>query len=93
MGQYLNKIRQHERMQPIETVKAEEVLRQQQKALDPIPTIQPGDRIEWQRADLTVQHGIVDYLHTDADGQQWAFVSIGETWTAVNVTCAKGSHA
>jgi hypothetical protein len=92
MGKYLDKIRQHEGTQPIETVKAEKALKQQ-KALDPIPTIQPGDRIEWERADLTVQHGIIDYLHTDADGQQWAFVSIGETWTAVNVKCAKRSTA
>jgi hypothetical protein len=92
MGKYLDKIRQHERTQPIETVKAEEALKQQ-KALDPIPTIQPGDRISWLRAG-TVQQGFVDFLHDDADGTRWAFVTLADrSWSAVNVKCAKGSHA
>jgi plastocyanin len=75
MGKYLDKIRQHEGTQPIETVKAEEALKQQ-KALDPSPTIQPGDRITWTRGDLTVQHGVIDFLHTDPDGTGWAFYTL-----------------
>lgn len=85
MGQYLNKIRQHERTQPIETVKAEEALRQQPKALDRIPTIHGGDRIEWERADGTRQTGLIEVVHEDVDGQHWAFCTLpDETWTAVN---------
>jgi hypothetical protein len=90
MGKYLDKIRQHEGTQPIETVKAEEALKQQ-KALDPSPTIQPGDRIEWERAG-TAQQGLVDFLHCDADGTMWAFCTVaGGSWTAVNMKFAKGS--
>lgn len=71
---------------------AKEALRQQ-KALDPIPTLHHGDRIEWERADLTVQHGIVDVVHRDTDGQAWAFCTVpGGSWTAVNVKFSKGSH-
>jgi hypothetical protein len=44
----------------------------------------PGDRIEWERADLTVQHGVVDFLHTDPDGTGWAFVTLASDWVAVN---------
>lgn len=57
------------------------------------PTIRVGDRIEWERADLTVQQGIVDVVHRDTDGQAWAFCTVpGGSWTAVNVKFAKGSH-
>jgi len=70
---------------------AKEALRQQ-KALDPVPTIQPGDRITWTRGDLTVQHGLVDVVHRDTDGQAWAFCTVpGGSWTAVNVKCVKRS--
>jgi hypothetical protein len=83
MGKYLDKIRQHERTQPIESVKTEEAFRQHQ-ALAQIPTIQAGDRIEWQRAG-TAQQGLVDFLHCDADGRMWAFCTgLGGSWTWVN---------
>lgn len=50
----------------------------------PLPTIQPGDRIEWLRAG-TVQTGTVDLLHVDADGTRWVFVTLADnTWAAVN---------
>ena len=88
MGKYLDKIRQHERTQPIETVKAEEALKQHQ-ALDPSPTIQPGDRIEWERADLTVQHGVVDFLQT-YPGEMWAFCTRPDgEWCALNTKYLK----
>jgi hypothetical protein len=46
----------------------------------------PGDWIEWERADLTVQHGVVDVLHTDADGTGWAFYTLLDgSWGAVNL--------
>jgi hypothetical protein len=84
MGKYLDLIRQYERTQPIERVKTEEALSQQQ-ALDPIRPVQPGDRITWTRGDLTVQQGIVDVVHRDTDGQAWAFCTVpGGSWTAVN---------
>jgi hypothetical protein len=49
------------------------------------PVIHSGDLIEWQRADLSIQRGGVDYLHTDDAGQQWAFCTRPDGgWTAVN---------
>ncbi|HEV8328446.1 MAG TPA: hypothetical protein VGQ08_13275 [Nitrospiraceae bacterium] len=48
------------------------------------PVMHPGDRISWTRGDLTVQHGVVDFLHTDPDGTSWAFVTYEGTWCAVN---------
>jgi hypothetical protein len=59
----------------------------QQKALDPIPTAHSGDQIEWHRAD-SLQHGTVNFVHVDADGLAWAFVTIGQSWAAVNLKCA-----
>ena len=48
-------------------------------------TIQAGDRITWTRGDLTVQQGVVDFLHTDP-GEMWAFCTLPDgRWTAVNV--------
>jgi hypothetical protein len=81
MGKYLDKIRQHERTHP---VVMEEALTQQ-KALDQSPTVHPGDRITWTRGDLTVQHGTVDVVHLDTDGQAWAFCTVpGGSWATVN---------
>lgn len=56
---------------------AKEALRQQigQKQ-DPAKTIQPGDRVFWQRGDLTWQTAVVDFLHIDADGGQWIFSTL-----------------
>ena len=52
------------------------------------PTVQVGDQIEWQRAG-TVQHGLVDFLHQDADGVTWAFVTLAEnTGAAVDLKYA-----
>ena len=48
------------------------------------PTIQPGDQISWMRAGQR-QVGLVDFLHRDSDGQDWAFVTLGENWAAVNL--------
>jgi len=45
--------------------------------------IQPGDHITWERSDGKHQ-GVVDFLHVDSDGARWAFVTIGESWAAVN---------
>lgn len=52
------------------------------------PTIQAGSRITWTRGDGTTQSGVVDDIHTDADGGSWAFVTIGESWAAVNLRFA-----
>ena len=60
----------------------------------PVPlTIAAGDRIEWTRADLTVQTGVVDFMHVDDTGARWAFVTLGESWAAVNMKFAQGSQA
>jgi len=61
----------------------------QQQALDPIRSVQPGDRIEWTRAGQA-QQGLVDFVHVDDTGTTWAFVTIGETWAAVNMKFAQG---
>ena len=83
MGKYLDKIRQHERMQPIETVKTEEALKPQQP-LDPIPTIQLGDRITWRGSDGKVNDGVIDFLQT-YPGEVWAFCTRPDGgWIAVN---------
>ena len=74
MGKYLDKIRQQEGTQPIETVKAAAS-----------PTIAAGSTIQWTRGDGSVQTGIMDFIHTDETGTRWAFVTIGKTWAAVNV--------
>lgn len=84
MGKYLDKIRQHEGTQPIETVKAEEALKQQ-KALDPISTIKPGDRVMWQGVDGKGRGpAMVDFVHTNHDGSRWAFCTLSDSWAAVN---------
>jgi hypothetical protein len=63
---------------------AKEALRRQH-TLDPIPTVPPGAHITWTRGDLTVLHGMVDFVHVDVDGIAWAFVTLGESWAVVNV--------
>lgn len=69
--------------QPIETVKTEETLKRQ-PTLAPILTAQPSDRITWIRAG-SVQHGTVDFVHIDGDGIAWAFVTLGNSWTTINM--------
>ena len=62
------------------------------RRVSPVPAIQSGDRIEWQRADLSVQHGVVDCVCCDTDGQAWAFCTVpGESWTLVNMKFVRGS--
>jgi len=71
---------------------AKEALRQQQ-ALDPIPTIQPGDRITWG-ADGTLRGpATVDFVHTDPDGRRWVFCSMADGGAAVNAKFVTMSEA
>jgi hypothetical protein len=92
VGKYLDKIRQHERMQPIETVKTEEGLKRQQP-FDPIPTIQPGDRITWRGSDGKVNKGVIDFFHT-YPGEVWAFCTLPDgEGTAVNVKYMRNGEA
>ena len=78
MGKYLDLIRQHERTQPDEAVRP-------QPAIDQASTVNPGDSIEWHRADGSLHRGVVDLVHVDAMGSSWAFVTIGQSWAAVNL--------
>ena len=48
-------------------------------------TIQIGSLISWHRGDGTAQKGIVDLIDVDDTGARWAFVALGESWTAVNM--------
>jgi sugar lactone lactonase YvrE len=43
----------------------------------------------WERADLSIQRGLVDAVHVDANGQVWAFVTIGGESSAVNCKFAR----
>lgn len=45
-------------------------------------------RIEWVRAGC-VQHGTIDFVHVEVDGTAWAFVTLGESWSAVNMNVVK----
>lgn len=45
-----------------------------------------GDLITWTRADGTTPIGLVEAVHVDVEGIAWAFVTIGQTWAAVNLT-------
>lgn len=47
--------------------------------------IQSGDQITWTRADGTICVGLVDFIHVEALLTRWAFVSLGESWAAVNL--------
>jgi hypothetical protein len=55
---------------------------------DTAPAIQTGSFITWTRGDGSIQTGLVDYLHLDADRTTWAFVTIEESWSAVNLKFA-----
>jgi len=68
---------------------AKEALRQQ-KALDPISTIQPDDRITWLGSDGKVNNAMVDFLHS-YPGETWAFCMLPDgRWCAVNTKhCTK----
>ena len=48
------------------------------------PTIAAGSLVTWTRGDGSKQEGFVDFIYTDTDGKQWAFVSYGQTWAAVD---------
>ena len=51
----------------------------------PLTLPRPGALITWEGADLTIRQGIVNFLHTDADGSVWAFVTmLSGGWAAVN---------
>ena len=51
----------------------------------PLRNIHPGSTIEWIRADRSIQGAVVDFIHIDTDGVGWAFVALGESWSAVNM--------
>lgn len=52
----------------------------------PLPTLHPGSLVTWTRGDGTRQIAFIDCLHTDPDGKQWAFVSWGKNWAAIDAT-------
>ena len=77
MGKYLDKIRQHEHGEPVPPNETGQAA--------PVPPIQPGAQITWTRGDGSTQGGVVDYLYVDETGTRWAFISIGESWAAINL--------
>ncbi len=76
-----------------------EIIRQAEEAHQPMnsggkstgslhpPSVNPGDRITWQGVDgKTRGPAIVDFLHAASDGRCWAFVTLADSWAAVNTT-------
>lgn len=51
-------------------------------------TVQPGDFVQWARADASMQTGIVDAIHVDDTGACWGFLIIGESWAVVKLKFA-----
>jgi hypothetical protein len=52
--------------------------------------LSPHDLMTWEGADLTGRHGSVEFVHTDAAGLVWAFVTLPDGgWAAVNTKYAK----
>ena len=52
-------------------------------------TVEAGQEITWQGADLTIRCGTIDFLHTDDDRKRWAFVTCHDgNWAAVNIQYA-----
>lgn len=47
-----------------------------QQARTPPCGIRPGDRVTWQRNDLSWQTALVDFLHVDAAGDEWLFCTL-----------------
>jgi len=47
--------------------------------------LQAGDLVQWTRADGSMQTGIVDAIHVDDTGARWGFLTIGESWAALNM--------
>ena len=52
--------------------------------------LQPGSLIAWRGGDGSRQTGIIDFVHAGETGAQWAFISIGESWAAVNLKFVEG---
>lgn len=64
------------------------------RRVEPLP---PGFNqiVQWESADGMVRRGVVDFLHTDADGSVWAFCTWPDgVWCAVNTKhCTKSEPA
>lgn len=64
--------------------RALELLKKRPQPKDTATRVQPGSLVTWTRGDGTRPEGFVDFLHTDPDGKEWAFVSYGKTWAAID---------
>lgn len=76
MGKYLDKIRGREPGERVPSIERPQAA--------PLPTLHPGALVTWMRGDGSKQEGFVDFLHLDTSGKEWAFVSCGKTWAAVD---------
>ena len=76
MGKYLDKIRGREPAEDVPSIERTQAA--------PLPAIDHGALVSWSRGDGSKQEGFVDFLHTDQDGKEWAFVSFGKTCAAVD---------
>ena len=64
--------------------RALELLKKRPQPQDAGSTIRPGSFVTWHRGDGSKQEGFVDFCHVDPTGQEWAFVSFGKAWAAVD---------
>ena len=81
MGKYLNMVRQAQGESANKSTAVERIQTSSSSA------ITPGCRIIWQGADGMERSGVIDFLHTDADGMVWAFCTLPTGWcAAVHVT-------
>ena len=47
-------------------------------------TFAVGSIISWEGEDTSTRTGVVDFIHADADGLVWVFVTTKDGWAAVN---------
>jgi hypothetical protein len=87
MGRYLEIIRQVEEAHKptVRIIGPVEGEKTQQSEI-----LAAGSSITWQGADGK-QRGpaIVDFIHADADGTKWAFVTLPEGWATENLKYAR----
>jgi len=69
----------------LDEARARRLLEKVPEKVKVVATLSPGALITWQRADLTIRRGVVDFLYTDADGTMRAFVTTSDGWSAVRM--------
>ena len=87
MGRYLEIIRQiEEAHKPTESIVGS--VHAESTPQPKAPT--PGSSITWKGVEGKLRGpAIIDFIHTDAHGTKWAFVTLPDGWAAVNMKYAR----